>query len=178
MARVTRLGHVGIYVRDLEGMVAFYRDLLGMQVTKQNWQAGVVFLSADPAAVDHEIALVRGRPPADDPRLIQQISLGVDSLDDLRAFHRRLVAEGFRIEGVVNHASAIGCYFFDPEGNRTEVFWVTGRPCWVPTANPIDIHQPDDVVLAEVDRVWHRLRHVPVGGRLTEETASLQLARD
>jgi hypothetical protein len=48
----------------------------------------------------------------------------------------------------------------------------------VPTANPIDIHQPDDVVLAEVDRVWHRLRHVPVGGRLTEETASLQLARD
>jgi catechol-2,3-dioxygenase len=178
MARVTRLGHVGIYVRDLEGMVAFYRDLLGMQVTKQNWQAGVVFLSADPAAVDHEIALVRGRPPADDPRLIQQISLGVDSLDDLRAFHRRLVAEGFRIEGVVNHASAIGCYFFDPEGNRTEVFWVTGRPCWVPTANPIDIHQPDDQVLAEVDRVWHRLRHVPVGGRLTEETASLQLARD
>jgi catechol-2,3-dioxygenase len=178
MARVTRLGHVGIYVRDLEGMVAFYRDLLGMQVTKQNWQAGVVFLSADPAAVDHEIALVRGRPPADDPRLIQQISLGVDSLDDLRAFHRRLVAEGYRIEGVVNHASAIGCYFFDPEGNRTEVFWVTGRPCWVPTANPIDIHQPDDQVLAEVDRVWHRLRHVPVGGRLTEETASLQLARD
>jgi len=178
MARVTRLGHVGIYVRDLERMVAFYRDLLGMQVTKQNWRAGIVFLSADPAAVDHEIALVRGRPADDDPRLIQQISLGVDSLDDLRGFHRRLVAEGYRIEGVVNHASAIGCYFFDPEGNRTEVFWVTGRPCWVPTANPIDIHQPDDAVLAEVDRVWHRLRHVPVGGRLTEETASLQLALD
>jgi catechol-2,3-dioxygenase len=178
MARVTRLGHVGIYVRDLERMVAFYRDLLGMQVTKQNWRAGVVFLSADPAAVDHEIALMRGRPSAEDPHLIQQISLGVDSLDDLRAFHRRLVAEGYRIDGVVNHASAIGCYFFDPEGNRTEVFWVTGRPCWVPTANPIDIHQPDEAVLAEVDRVWHQLRHVPVGGRLTEETASLQLARD
>jgi catechol-2,3-dioxygenase len=178
MARVTRLGHVGIYVRDLERMVAFYRDLLGMQITKQNWRAGAVFLSADPAAVDHEIALMRGRPSAEDPHLIQQISLGVDSLDDLRAFHRRLVAEGYRIDGVVNHASAIGCYFFDPEGNRTEVFWVTGRPCWVPTANPIDIHQPDDVVLAEVDRVWHQLRHVPVGGRLTEETATLQLARD
>jgi catechol-2,3-dioxygenase len=178
MARVTRLGHVGIYVRDLERMVAFYRDLLGMQITKQNWRAGAVFLSADPAAVDHEIALMRGRPSAEDPHLIQQISLGVDSLDDLRAFHRRLVAEGYRIDGVVNHASAIGCYFFDPEGNRTEVFWVTGRPCWVPTANPIDIHQPDDVVLAEVDRVWHQLRHVPVGGRLTEETASLQLARE
>jgi catechol-2,3-dioxygenase len=177
MPRVTGLGHVGIYVRDLERMVAFYRDLLGMQVTKQNWRAGVVFLSADPGTVDHEIALMRGRPAADDARLIQQISMRVESLDDLRTFRRRLVAEGYRIEGVVNHASAIGCYFFDPEGNRTEVFWVTGRPCWVPTANPIDVEQPDAVVLAEVDRVWNELRDVPVGGRMSEETATLQLAR-
>jgi len=177
MARVVGLGHVGIYVRDLERMVAFYRDVLGMQVTKQNWRAGAVFLSADPAAVDHEIALMRGRPSADDPHLIQQISLRVATLDDLRAFRRRLVADGYRIESVVNHASAIGCYFFDPEGNRTEVFWVTGRPCWVPTAGPIDIEQSDEAVLAEVDRLWHELRHVPVGGRLTHESATLEPAR-
>lgn len=176
MPRVTGLGHVGIYVRDLERMVAFYRDLLGMQITKQNWRAGVVFLSADPDSVDHEIALMRGRPATDDARVIQQISMRVASLDDLRAFRRRLVAEGYRIEAVVNHASAIGCYFFDPEGNRTEVFWVTGRPCWVPTANPIDIEQPDAAVLAEVERVWNELRHVPAGGRLTEETATLELS--
>lgn len=177
MPRVTGLGHVGIYVRDLERMVAFYRDLLGMQVTKQNWRAGIVFLSADPQAVDHEIALMRGRPAADDAKLIQQISLRVASLDDLRIFRRRLVAEGYRIEGVVNHASAIGCYFFDPEGNRTEVFWVTGRPCWVPTANPLDIERPDAEVLADVDRVWHELRDVPVGGRMAEEPATLEVSR-
>jgi catechol-2,3-dioxygenase len=173
MPRVTGLGHVGIYVRDLERMVAFYRDTMGMQVTKQNWRAGVVFLSADPDAVDHEIALMRGRPDEKDPHLIQQISMRVTSLDDLRAFRRRLEAEGLRIEGVVNHASAIGCYFFDPEGNRTEVFWVTGRPCWVPTVSPIDIEQPDEAVLAEVDRVWADLRHVPVGGRLANEPTTL-----
>ena len=177
MARVTGLGHVGIYVRDLERMVAFYQDVMGMQITKQNWRAGVVFLSADPERVDHEIALMRGRSGAEDPHLIQQISLRVASLDDLRVFHRRLVADGYRIENVVNHASAIGCYFFDPEGNRTEVFWVTGRPCWVPTANPIDIHQADDVVLAEVDRVWNQLRHVAVGGHMTNEAATLETPR-
>jgi catechol 2,3-dioxygenase-like lactoylglutathione lyase family enzyme len=175
MARVMGLGHIGIYVRDLPRMVAFYRDLLGMRVTKQNWRAGVVFLSADPGEVDHEIALMRGRPDDKDPHLIQQISMRVATLDDLRAFRRRLVADGYRIEGVVNHASAIGCYFFDPEGNRTEVFWVTGRPCWVPTVSPIEIEQSDDAVLAEVDRVWNQLRHVPVGGRMEEETATLQL---
>jgi catechol 2,3-dioxygenase-like lactoylglutathione lyase family enzyme len=177
MARVTGLGHVGIYVQDLPRMVAFYRDVMGMQVTKQNWRIGIVFLSADPEAVDHEIALMSGRPSADDPHLIQQISMRVATLDDLRVFHRRLSAEGLRIERVVNHASAIGCYFFDPEGNRTEVFWVTGRPCWVPTANPIDVEQPDAVVLAEVDRVWNELRDIPVGGRMAEESATLQVVR-
>jgi catechol 2,3-dioxygenase len=175
MARVTGLGHVGIYVQDLPRMVAFYRDVMGMQVTKQNWRIGIVFLSADPEAVDHEIALMSGRPSADDPHLIQQISMRVATLDDLRVFQRRLRAEGLRIERVVNHASAIGCYFFDPEGNRTEVFWVTGRPCWVPTATPIDIERPDDAVMADVDRVWEQLRHVPVGGRLAEESATLQV---
>src|SRR5207253_5967180 len=66
MARVTGLGHIGIYVRDLERMVAFYRDLMGMRVTKQNWRAGIVFLSADAESVDHELALLRGRARADD----------------------------------------------------------------------------------------------------------------
>ena len=175
MARVTGLGHVGIYVRDLDRMVAFYRDVMGMQVTKQNWRAGVVFLSADPEAVDHEIALMRGRPSAEDPHLIQQISMRVATLEDLREFHRRLRAEGYRIERVVNHASAIGCYFLDPEGNRTEVFWVTGRPSWVPVANPIDIEQSDDAILTEVDRLWKRVRHVPLGGQMVEEAATLDV---
>lgn len=177
MPRVTGLGHVGIYVRDLERMVAFYRDVMGMQITKQNWRLGIVFLSADPESVDHEIALMRGRPSAEDPHLIQQISMRTASLDDLRAFHRRLRADGYRIERVVNHASAIGCYFFDPEDNRTEVFWLTGRASWVPVATPIDIEQPDDVVLAEVDRLWNQVRHVPVGGTMADEPATLEIAR-
>jgi catechol 2,3-dioxygenase len=177
MARVRGLGHVGIYVTDLERMVAFYRDVMGMQITKQNWRAGIIFLSADPDEVDHEIALMRGRPSPEDPHLIQQISMRVATLDDLREFHRRLRTEGYRIERVVNHASAIGCYFFDPEGNRTEVFWLTGRDSWVPVANPIDIEQADAAVLAEVDALWNRVRHVPVGGVMAEETASLEIGR-
>jgi len=78
------LGHVGIYVYDLERMVAFYRDTLGLRITKQNWRAGIVFLSADPERADHEIALFRGRAADADSRVINQISLRVASLDDLR----------------------------------------------------------------------------------------------
>lgn len=174
MAQVTGLGHVGIYVRDLDRMVAFYRDTLGMQITKQNQRAGIVFLSADPAAVDHEIALMRGRPENDNAHLINQISLRVASLADLRTFYYRLQDEGYRIDTVSNHGSAIGCYFFDPEGNRTEVFWVTGYACWVPNSDPVDLAQPDEVIQAEARRVWERIGHVPVGGRIEHEAATLR----
>lgn len=175
MAAVSGLGHVGIYVRDLEKMAAFYRDVLGMRITKQNWRAGIVFFSADPAHADHEIALFRGRPDDVDSRVINQVSLRVATLEDLRAMHKKLLAEGLRIDALVNHVSALGCYYFDPEGNRSEVFWVTGRPCWVPIAHLIDIHQSDEAVMAEVEALWERLRHVEMGERMADEPATLQL---
>ena len=52
MAAVVGLGHVGIYVRDLETMAAFFRETLGMRITKQNWRAGIVFFSTDPKKAD------------------------------------------------------------------------------------------------------------------------------
>jgi catechol-2,3-dioxygenase len=164
MARVVGLGHIGLYVQDLEKMVAFYRDLLGMQITKQNWERGMVFLSSDPAASDHEIALMRGRPSSEDPHLINQISMRAASLDDLRDFHQRIKTDGLQIERVVNHGSAIGCYFKDPEGNTTEVFWRSPRDCWVPTGEPVDLSDSDEVLLAHCNAIADRNRDVPVGG--------------
>jgi len=174
MPKVTGLGHIGIFVRDLERMVAFYRDFLGLKITKQNWRAGVVFLSADAQAADHEIALVRGRPEGEEPQLIQQMSFRCASLNDVREFRRRLLREGYRIQRVVNHASAIGCYFYDPEGNCAEVFWVTGKESWVPVSLPIDLEQSDEAILAEVDKLWQRVRHVGLGEKLPEEPPTLQ----
>jgi catechol-2,3-dioxygenase len=171
MPRVVGLGHVGIYVRDIDRMASFYRDFLGMQVTKQSHEGKAIFLSSDPERVDHEIALMTGRPDDDDPHLIQQISLRVQSFEDLQEFHRRIKAAGYQIERVVTHLSAIGCYFFDPEGNRTEVFWLTGRPSWIMIGVPIDIERSQAEVMADIDRVWEKTRHVPVGG--VPDTAAL-----
>jgi catechol-2,3-dioxygenase len=163
MPRVVGLGHIGLYVRDIQRMAAFYRDFLGMQVTKQSPDGRAIFLSSDPQQVDHEIALMTGRP-AEEQHVIQQISLRVNTLDDLREFKHRIVAEGYQIDRIVTHLSAIGCYFFDPEGNRTEVFWLTGRPSWVMVGIPIDIDRSETEVLADIDRVWEHTRHVPIGG--------------
>jgi catechol-2,3-dioxygenase len=162
MAHVVGLGHIGIYVRDLERMTCFYRDFLGMQITKQS-PGRAVFLSSDPERVDHEIALMTGRPEQGNEQLIQQISLRVPSLDDLRTFKTRITQEGYTIDQIVTHLSAIGCYFFDPEGNRTEVFWLTGRPSWIMIGVPIDIDRPDAEIMATIDRVWEQTKHVAMG---------------
>jgi len=141
-ARIAGFGHLGIYVQDLERMTVFWRDFMGMTITKQNDSSA--FFSSDPERSDHEIVLMKGRPSPEDPHLINQISMRVSSLDDLRDFYRRIKKEGYPIDQLVTHASAIGCYFRDPEGNRTEVFWVTGLPSWAGVGVPIDIERPDD----------------------------------
>lgn len=165
MPRVIGLGHIGLYVRDIEAMTAFYRDFLGMQITKQNRQRGMVFFSTDPVRSDHEVVIMSGRPADDEPHLIEQISLGVESLADLREFYRRILAAGLRIHRVVNHGSAIGCYFFDPEGNRTEVFWRTPYDTWYPHASPVDLDAMTDEDILEQSRQIHaRIGAIPIGG--------------
>ena len=167
-AKVNGLGHIGFYVQDLELMKDFYANFIGMTMTKVS--ANGAFFSADPYACDHEIAMMVGRPSLDDPHWIQQISMRVDSLDDLRDFKRRIIEKEYKIDRIVTHASAIGCYFRDPENNPIEVFWLTGNTSWAQISIPIDIDQSDEDVMAEVQRAFDVSQHVELGQPATPET--------
>jgi catechol 2,3-dioxygenase-like lactoylglutathione lyase family enzyme len=167
-SKVKGLGHMGFYVKDLELMKDFYANFMGMTLTKVGTLGA--FFSADPEAVDHEIALINGRPSLEDPHWIQQISMRVDSLDDLRDFKRRIHEHGYQLDRVVTHASAIGCYFRDPENNPTEVFWLTGLTSWAQIGIPIDIDQSDEQVMAEVRRSWEAVQNVEMGKAPSPET--------
>lgn len=158
---VMGLGHVGYFVKDLAVMQDFWGNFMGMTLTKSS--EGAAFYSADPAGVDHEIAIMQGRPEAEDGHLIQQISLRVASLDDVRDFHRRALAQGYPIDRLVTHASAIGLYFRDPEGNRIETFWLTGLPSWAMISVPINLDRPDEEVMADVRQVWDICKQVEMG---------------
>ena len=167
-ARVNGLGHIGFFVHDLELMKEFYGNFMGMKLTKVG-QLGA-FFSADPEGVDHEIALISGRDSLDDPHWIQQISMRVDSLEDLRDFKSRILERGYKLDRIVTHASAIGCYFRDPENNPTEVFWLTGHTSWAQIGIPIDIDQSDEKVMEDVNRSWDVARNVEMGKAATPET--------
>ncbi len=169
-AKVNGLGHIGFYVQDLDLMKDFYANFMGMTLTKVGPLGA--FFSADPEGVDHEIALINGRTSLEDPHWIQQISMRVDSLDDLRDFKRRIDERGFKLDRIVTHASAIGCYFRDPENNPTEVFWLTGHTSWAQIGVPIDIDQSDEEVMAEVDRSFAAAKNVEMGKAASPETIS------
>jgi catechol-2,3-dioxygenase len=151
MPRVTRLGHTGIYVHDLDKMRDFYTRVLGLTVTDEDTERGLVFFSSRPDEEHHEFVIMRGRTGPADAQVVQQISWHVASLDELLQFHRLLQAEGVHVEREVTHGIAIAIYFFDPEGNRTEVYWATDKDIPQPFGRAVDLDQPAEAVLAQAD---------------------------
>ncbi len=150
MSEITGLGHVGIYADDLVKQRDFYTRVMGLTVADEDLEGrGMVFLSADPVAEHHEFVLMKGRVTSGDARVIQQISFKVGSIDDMRAFKARLEAEHLEIERIVSHGNAFGMYFFDPEGNRLEVYYKTGYPVPQPHGDPIDLEQTDDDLMGD-----------------------------
>jgi len=66
---ITGLGHTGFWVDDLDTMRDFYARVLGLTVTDEDPDRGIVFFSARPDLEHHEFVLQRGRtaPPGSTP---------------------------------------------------------------------------------------------------------------
>ena len=60
---------------------------------------------------------------------------------------RMLVAEDVEIERIVSHGNALGMYFFDPEGNRIELYYKTGFPVPQPHGEPVDLESSEESLL-------------------------------
>ena len=145
-----QIDHVNLVVEDLDGMTAFYRDVLGLAVTKRvtitgPWVAATVGLDdvhADVVyldfAVGPRIELIRyNRPPlprpvgVDKPNApgIRHLAFRIDDIDQTTA---RLRAAGVKFfsdvqtvpDAQVTYAGGIRkrlIYFQDPEGNLLEL---------------------------------------------------------
>lgn len=151
--RIVELGHTGLWVQDLARMRDFYTRVLGLTVTDEDLGIGMVFLSSRPDVEHHEMVLAIGRTAPLGTQQTHQISWRVDSLASLLAFKRHFDAEGVPLQQVVTHGNAFGIYFFDPEGNRGEVYWPTGRDIPQPFRKTLDLDQDPDAIFAEADRL-------------------------
>jgi len=124
--RVKKLGHVGLYCRDLKKMLDFYTRILGFQVSDTN-ERGMTFLRFGP---DHHSLVLARMDEAEQKKgsgatVVQQIALEVENVEEVKRIRKYLVAQGVRVLGKVKHEGPGGNYTFDfedPEGNRLQFF--------------------------------------------------------
>jgi len=151
-ARVARLGHVGLHVKDLEKQKAFYRDIIGLTVTDEDTERGLVFMSSRPAEEHHELLLCRGRNDGGEARVIQQISFRCDTFEDVLGFYRRFKQHNVKFDMILSHGNAVGVYIFDPEGNRIETYWNTGLKAKQPYSEVLDLEKPPEEILQHIEQ--------------------------
>jgi catechol 2,3-dioxygenase len=122
-ARIRRVGHVILNVRDPVASAKWYRDVLGMELMNVNEEFGVAFLSF--GTQDHDIGLARAPEgvPLGSPG-VSHVALMLDGNEsDLRSFYARVRGHGGRIDFVADHGLSKSFYFFDPDGYRLEIYY-------------------------------------------------------
>lgn len=125
MAKIRRLQHAVLNVRDVETSVKFYTENLGMEVVSYNRERKMAFLSF--GTEHHDIALFQF--PADTAPLeanhlgLNHLALEIEGGEEqLTELYARLKGHGARIDRLTDHVMSRSVYFFDPDGNRLEIF--------------------------------------------------------
>ena len=126
------LGHVNIYVRNVERSCQWYADLLGLHV--YDFMPGrAAFLSAD-LEQSHEVALIQVGEDAPGQAKgqvgLNHMAWMMHSLDDLKEVYQRMQDRNIAIDHVSDHGISVGIYFRDPDGNGIEVSYEMPRSEW------------------------------------------------
>jgi catechol 2,3-dioxygenase len=151
MSKIRGISHVVLYVNDLDKMVAFYRDVLGLVEYREN-PGRMVFLTPDPDIEDHQIALAKGREG--DAKLIGHIAWSVATPADVKAFYEKFKVLGVPIDHCVSHAyqemgNTVSCYFLDPEGNCLEIYALVPERDNARINRPLDLDKNVDEIVAQ-----------------------------
>ena len=145
-----RIGHVHLKVADLERSLAFYRDVLGFEVT-QRYGRQAVFLSA--GGYHHHIGLntwqsAGGSPPPPGATGLYHLAILYPTRASLADALRRLLAAGIALEGASDHGVSEALYLSDPDGNGVELYWDRPQDRWprdksggiAMVTNPLDLN--------------------------------------
>lgn len=120
--KIRELGHVSLFVRDLDATRAFYRDTLGLIETGTGKGGRVVFFSAGRHHHDVSCELARADGPGQQPKGVPglyHIAFDVGgSLEELAAARAWLVARGFAPFG---EGETYFCVR-DPDGHEIELY--------------------------------------------------------
>ena len=145
------IGAVGLKVREIEGVTAFYRDVLGLAVLDRTNERTTLGAGGVPFVhLEH-------RPDAmpDDPREagLYHTAFLMPTRGDLARWILHVARRKVALTGASDHAVSEAFYLDDPEGNGVEVYYDRPAETWEwtgsdlkITTDPLDI----DSILREV----------------------------
>jgi catechol 2,3-dioxygenase len=122
---VKELGHIVLYVRNLEASRRFYGQVLGWREVSQLGEMGAMFSSG---RTHHELLLLEVGPeaqPIPQGRRVGLYHFGLkigETDDELRSAIERLQEEGVTIVGTADHTVTHSVYIVDPDGNEIELY--------------------------------------------------------
>ena len=135
------MGHIGIFVKDVEKSKKFYTEILGFKVSDVNEQ-GIVFLRR---GTDHHDTVLVPLPKESQGSVqakrseIQQIAYEVDRVEDLREALKFMqekgvtIVSGLRRRGPGNDTTVD---FLDPDGNNIQFFREMDQIGWNDFSRP------------------------------------------
>lgn len=128
----TRIGHVHLKVADLDRALAFYRDLLGFELTTM-YGENAAFLSA--GGYHHHIGLNTwhskdGAPTPRNSTGLYHAAILYPTRKDLAVIYKRLWDESYPITGASDHGVSEAIYLNDPDGNGLELYCDRPRDEW------------------------------------------------
>ena len=124
--QVKELGHLVLYVRNLERSVRFYRDVLGWRSIGDGPFHGAAAFSS--GRTHHELLLIEvgeNATPIPEGRRIGLYHFGLcvgETDDDLRAALSACRDHDVRVVGLSDHTVTHSAYILDPDGNEIELY--------------------------------------------------------
>ena len=128
----TRIGHVHLKVADLDRAIAFYRDVLGFELT-QRYGTQAAFLAA--GGYHHHIGLntwdsAGGSPPPPGTTGLYHLAILYPTRPELADALRRLIAASVQLDGASDHGVSEALYLRDPDDNGVELYWDRPQDQW------------------------------------------------
>lgn len=126
--KVHELGHLVLYVRDLNRSRTFYGEILGWKQIEGTVPLGIPAAAFSSGRTHHELLLIEVGPsatPIPQGRRIGMYHFGLkvgENDDDLRDVIAHLAKHGVPIQGASDHTITHSLYIVDPDGNEIELY--------------------------------------------------------
>jgi len=132
-ARVRRLNHAVLYVRDARASADFYARAFGFEVVDDVGGGVAVFMRAAQTENHHDLGLFSIGPSAlavQPGRVgLYHLAWQVDTIHDLAEMRERLAEMG-ALTGESDHGVSKSLYARDPDGIEFEVMWEVPAHLW------------------------------------------------